>query len=99
MNTRLVNRGLFMLSCALIFVACKKKEADVEPVTDSETETAVDAAWANYVVSDIEQICAFMGENTMYEHFYQLAPGSGGSVIPVRDSAGKALNITFYQAT
>src|SRR4051812_47651343 len=99
MNMKKVSQGLLMLSCAFIFMGCPKKEANVEPEIDKETGTALDAVWATYVVSDIEQICAFLGENVLTDHFYVAAAGSGGTVTTVRDSGAKYLNMGFNKTT
>lgn len=58
------------LTGALFMTQCKPKTANIEPVADTETESSVQASWANYMVADIEQLCAFMGEDKYDNHFY-----------------------------
>lgn len=97
MSVKKITQGLLMLSCAFVFMGCPKKEPNVEPEADTETETAVDAAWATYCVTDIDQICAFMGENQLLEHFYvpDAAVSTSGTITAVRDTNSKALIMGF----
>jgi hypothetical protein len=53
---------LFLLSC--------KKEANVPPEPDTETQQSIDVAWATFLISDIEQLAGFLGDNQLYDHFY-----------------------------
>jgi hypothetical protein len=98
MKMKNVTLGLSMIAIAVLFaVGCKKKEPNVEPVADTETESAIDAAWATYVITDIDQICAFMGENQLDQHFYtpDLAVSNSGTISPIRDTTAKALIMGF----
>jgi hypothetical protein len=71
--------GLPVLAIAGLFLGCKKPEPNVAPVADTETQTAVDAAWATYVVTDIDMMCSFLGENDCIRHFYTDVPGTSTS--------------------
>jgi len=99
MNLKKITSGLLILSCVIVATACKKPEPNLEPTIDSETETALDAVWATYVVSDIEQICAFMGENTLNHHFYTEAAGSSGTFVPIRDESAEYINFAWNNTT
>jgi hypothetical protein len=84
-----------------LFFGCKKPTPNVAPEPDTEVETAIDAAWATYVITDIDMICGFLGENELYKHFYVDIPGtasaSSGTVDPTRDPDSKTLNIAFFK--
>lgn len=86
-------------STALIF-SCKKPN-NVAPVADTETQSAIDAVWATFALTDIEQICAFTGEDQKLTHFYREIPGSfnpannTGSMTVVRDTTNKNINVAF----
>lgn len=92
------------LSTALI-VSCKKPSNEA-PVADTETESAVDASWATFALTDIEQISAFIGENQPLNHFYKDIPGSynsansTGSITATRDTNGasKNINVAFNKS-
>ncbi|MDI1353550.1 MAG: hypothetical protein PSX36_01440 [bacterium] len=86
-----VNLGFALLTVAAVFVlGCKKPTANVEPVADTETQSAIDAAWATYVISDIDQVCGFIGENNFLSHFYVNVPGTQ-TVTGIRDIDNKNL--------
>lgn len=93
------------LGCAVaataLLLSCGKKEPDVAPVPDTEVQTAIDASWMTYVISDIDMMCAFLGENQLYEHFYIPIPDSikgpqNGNVEPTRDLTDQRLSMNFY---
>lgn len=80
----LIATGLFIL------MSCKK-EADTVPEQDTEVKSAVLASYMNYVVSDIDMMISFMGENRYNDHFYAEYPNSAlpdltGTVTAIRDT-------------
>ena len=84
---------------ALIF-SCKKPN-NTAPDADTETESAVDASWATFAITDVEQIGAFLAENQLQTHFYRDIPGSfnsansTGSLTVTRDTNSRNVNIAF----
>lgn len=80
--------SVIALASALV-ISCNPKK-NVEPVADTETQSAVYASWMNSVVSDIDMICSFLGENKFGNHFeltfYGAYPGNSGTVTAVRDT-------------
>jgi hypothetical protein len=90
-----VTLGVSILALSLFTLGCKKKEPNVEPVADTETQSAVDAAWATYVITDIDQICAFMGEDQFLSHFYIPAVAGQNNYELVRDTSGKQKALTW----
>ena len=101
MKMKRVILGFSALAFSAMFVLSCKPDANVEPQEDSEVQTAIDAAWANFVVTDIEQMCAFMGENLGDRSFYNPTPESydpstqTGSLTLTRDLSEKNLNVAF----
>lgn len=93
-----------LLAAGLFVTACDKKNNTV-PDQDTEVQSAVLASYMNYVVSDIDMMISFMGENTYLEHFYAAYPGSSlpggtGTVSAWRsDTSGSStqgqLNMSF----
>jgi hypothetical protein len=77
--------GFSVLACSFVFMGCPKKTPNVEPVADTETQSAIDAAWATYVISDIDQICAFVAEDGFFNTFYNEAPGQPTTTV-IRDT-------------
>ncbi len=94
MKVKKISSALAVAACLLFFSDCKKPEPNVEPEADMETQSAIDAIWATYVVTDIDQICAFMAENQLDQHFYTSVAGSGPTT-PDRDSAAKYLKMGY----
>jgi hypothetical protein len=83
-----VTLGFSALALSAAFVySCKPKPA-VAPEADTEVESAVYASYANYLISDIDMACTFLGDNSYTKTFYSLYPGSSGTVTAVRDTSG-----------
>ena len=60
-----------IFAVSMLFLAsCGKKRLTV-PEPDTETSTAVDAAQATFVVSDVETQCSFMAENLCWNILYR----------------------------
>jgi len=93
--------GLSVLASASLFLGCKKPEPNVAPVADTETQTAVDAAWCTYIVTDIDMMCSFLGENQCTKHFYTEVPGtstsSEGWYDYTRDISEKRLSMNWFK--
>jgi hypothetical protein len=85
MKMKRVTLGFSVLTLAAFVFGCKK-EKDEPPVADTETESAVYASFANYVASDIEMACSFMGENAYNSTFYSEYSAATGTVAVVRDT-------------
>lgn len=98
MNIGKVTFGATFLALTLLSPGCKKKEPNVEPVADTETQTAVDAAWATHLVTDIDQICAFMGEDQFYQTFY-VPVATGNFYEVVRDTSAKQKSVAWKKGT
>jgi len=85
-----VTLGFSVLALSTAFVLSCKPEKNEPPVADTETQSAVFASFANYVASDIEMACSFMGENAYNTTFYSEYPGSSsgntGTVSIIRDT-------------
>lgn len=96
MKMKKITVGFSLLALSALLFNCKK-EKNVPPEADTETETAVQASWAFYAIADVEQMCAFMGENQLGEHFYKADPGvpTSGTVTATRDTSIESLNMSF----
>ncbi len=86
MKMKRVTLGFSILAASTAFILGCSKEPNEAPVADTETQSAVYASFANFIASDIDQICSFLGENTLQEHFYKAAPGSTGTMTAIRDT-------------
>lgn len=88
--------GAAVLALILMSPGCKKKEANVEPVADTETQTAVDAMWATFLITDVDQLCGFMGEDQFTENFYTpSAAADGVNYQVIRDTTGRQKAVTW----
>jgi hypothetical protein len=83
----------------ILLTACPKPDPSPEPVADTEVESAIDVSFANYIMTDVDMICSFLGENSLYQHFYVNVPGTEapptGTFTPIRDTGAKALVMAF----
>lgn len=85
-------------ACLVMLEGCKPKTPNTEPVADTETESAVDAAWATYVIADVEQVCGFVAENQLdekYRLFYLPVDGQEANFEAVRDTSAKQIFVTW----
>lgn len=74
-------------------LGCNKKD-NVAPESDTEFQSSVDITWANMVITDIDQICAYVGENNLFPKFYLPAPGQA-TINVTRDTVAKYLFISY----
>lgn len=95
MKTRKLFLGATIVTSALFTVQCQKKTPNVAPVADTELQTAIDAAWATYVVADIDQACAFMGEDQFDDNFYIPRNKTANNYEVIRDVAASQKAITW----
>jgi hypothetical protein len=95
MKTKTFYLGATVLVTAFLVIACNKKSPNVAPVADTDTQTAVDAAWATYIITDVDQICAFMGEDQFDANFYLPRNNSGNNYEVVRDLNASQKAITW----
>lgn len=106
MTTKKIALALSYLAVSgLVFTSCKKGTPNEVPVPDTEVQTAIDASWATFVVSDIETICSLMGENKTPKdnelYMYNFIPGTQvkgvvtATVDVTRDTTSKEMNTNF----
>ncbi len=65
---------------ALLVISCKKKTPNEAPEADTEVQSSIDAAYATYLISDIDMATSFSAENTFLKHFYTEIPGTAGTL-------------------
>ena len=87
----------FLLASSFIFLSCSK-EPNVAPEADVELQSSIDASFANFIVTDIDMICSFIGENNLYPKFYTPVAGSPTFVVN-RDPDAKQLSISFNKVS
>jgi hypothetical protein len=92
--------GFSILAACAAFPGCNKHESSVPPEPDIDTQTALDAAWMTYVVTDIDQMTAFIGVGEERSTFYApvntatVSP-AGGDVEPYNDPSTTRLSMLF----
>jgi len=94
-----------LAASVVLLTACPKKTPNVPPTADTEVESAIDATWANHVVTDMDMICSYLGENVYLQGtpFYFPVPGTenpataSGTITAIRDSSSKDLIMSFNQ--
>lgn len=82
------------LVASWVLFSCTKKP-NVPPVADTEVKTSLDVAFATQIVSDIEMICSFIGEDHSvgYQTIYGPVPASLHSFSVIR--AGNRISINY----
>ena len=83
----IVATGLLILSC--------KKTANVAPEPDKELQSSIDVSYAAMIVTDVDMICAYLGENNLAPKFYLPSAVSSGSYAVNRDTVFRTLFISF----
>jgi len=53
-----------------LLYACPKKKTALAPEADTELQSSIDAVFATFLVTDIEMVCAHIGQNDYYPAFY-----------------------------
>jgi hypothetical protein len=96
MNRFNLGMSLIALTATLI-TGCKEPVQPVAPEPDAELQSVLDATWATYVITDIDQMCAFMGENELFNMFYIHVPGTPplNQVTVERNTEDKNLRMLF----
>ncbi len=94
-----LNIGIFAaLIAGMVVVACKK-EPNVPPSNDTEVQTAIDATYATFLVSDVEMICSWIGEDASdgVQKFYiaDSLRNTGGGVVVIRNNLSNRISINF----
>ena len=103
MIKKAITLGVTALLTASLFSGCKPKTENVAPEPDMETTTSLDASWATFMITDVDMICAFLGENDLNPKFYMQIPGTEnpvlgtGTVTPSRNP-GQSINIAFNKS-
>jgi hypothetical protein len=89
--------GLMIAVMAPFLMGCPKPSpAPSEP--DTEVQSAIDASYASFLVSDIDMICGFAlgGDNTNIR-FYGPAPGASGFSVPGAPQNTDQTAVSFNQ--
>lgn len=95
MKMKKITLGFSLLIAAGLFVVSCNKKTNTEPEQDMEFNSSRDAAYANSVVADLDIIVSYLGENLLSSSFFQVAPGSAGSITTNRDTVNKILSVTY----
>ncbi len=85
---------IYMSLVASALLNSCNKQPNVPPKADTEVKTSVDVVFATQVVSDIEMICSFIGEDHSpgYQKFYGAVPASMGSFSIIRAANRISIN-------
>lgn len=77
--------GFSVLALSTAFILSCKPEKDVPPTPDTEVESSVYASYANFIASDVEMICSYLGEGIFRAHPYSEYPGEP-LIVPIVDT-------------
>jgi hypothetical protein len=100
MKINKVTLGFSIILAAGLFLGCGKDKPNVPPEPDTETQSALDATWMTYVVSDIDMMCSFLSVLSPKHHFYlpentaTISPGEG-DIEDVNDVSDKRYSMVF----
>lgn len=94
--------GFSILAVAAVVMIGCKKEKDEEIVPDTEFQSSVDVSYAAQVITDIDMIMAYAGENDQeLSRFFRHVPASSStsSVVTIsRDTVLKYIFVSFNKA-
>lgn len=96
-----ITLGFSILAATALFMIGCKKEKDTEIEPDKEFQSSVDISYATQVITDIDMICAYGGENDMdLSRFFRNTPASvaPNTVTVSRDTVLKYVFISFNKA-
>ncbi len=109
MNKKKVILGASLLAFSALFVlSCGKRKPNVAPEPDTELQSSIDAAWATFVITELDAQCGFMGEDAGLSHFYTAVPGTEftgtnsatqGSMTITRDPADERITMSFNKTS
>lgn len=98
--------GVALVTFCLFFGACRKEKVTTleettpssDPYYSADLQSSKDITTAVYIISDIEMICSFLGENTAPNSFYNEAAGSN-TVSYSRNESTRLASMTFNKTT
>ncbi len=70
-----ITLGFSILAASAVFLTSCNKKVTEAPVADKEFQSSIDASYANTIVTDIDALCGFLGENANPK-FFNGAPGT-----------------------
>lgn len=91
--------GLIVFAIGTFIAFSCAKPNEYTESADTETQSSIDIAWAVHILSDIDMIASFYGENNLYKSFYNPAPDSDpatGTLVATRD--GGRVTMSFANA-
>lgn len=87
-----------LVASTFIFLSCGKKTPNVAPIADTEVQTAIDATFANFIITDIDMVASFVCEDDFHPKFY--LPKAGYTpMAAARDESAKTLAVGYNGAT
>jgi len=84
---------LLVAAVAPFLMACPKSRV-AAPLPDTELQSSVDASFANFMITDIDMICSFSGENERFAPFYIPTPEEDASKFSVVGAPGDQQIVT-----
>jgi len=86
---------LLVAAVAPFLMACPKSRV-AAPLPDTELQSSVDASFANFMITDIDMICSFSGENERFAPFYIPTPEEDASKFSVVGAPGDQQIVTTF---
>jgi len=96
-----ITLGFSILAASAIFMFGCKKEKDTEIEPDMEFQSSVDISYALQVITDVDMVCSYSGENDVdFSRFFRHVPTSvTPSVVTVsRDTVLEMISVSFNNA-
>jgi hypothetical protein len=86
MNAKQFN-WLLIAAAVPFLMGCPKSKPNVVPEPDTDVQSSIDASYATFLVSDIDMICSFIGEDNRAPKFYLPTPDEDPNSFDVTMSA------------
>ena len=94
MNTLKQIRNVAGIAVVALGVTGCHKTPNTAPPEDKDLQTSITVSHANLVISDIDMICSYVGENDLYPKFYEAGPGQTAPTV-IRNPSQNNLFIGF----
>lgn len=93
-TTKKILSASLVASLAFFTAGCKKTPNEA-PEPDKEFQSTVDVHFAKMVITDIDMVCSFVGENDLNPKFYLAEPNSINTVTVNRSLVNDYLFVSF----
>lgn len=94
MNMKKITLGCSILVAGMLFIIGCNKKTNVAPEQDMEFQSSKDASFANSIITEIDIIASYLGENLLSSGYFSKI-SANGSITTNRDTLNKKLTVIY----